>query len=128
MIHSIEIDLGGRVLTLETGKLARQAHGAVTVRFRESVVLSTACSNREPKPGASFFPLTIDYREYTYAAGRIPGGFLKREGRMSDREILTARLIDRPIRPLFPEGYPVKRRSSAWCSRPTRRTIQARWP
>ena len=105
MIHSIEIDLGGRVLTLETGKLARQAHGAVTVRFRESVVLSTACSNREPKPGASFFPLTIDYREYTYAAGRIPGGFLKREGRMSDREILTARLIDRPIRPLFPEGY-----------------------
>ena len=105
MIHSIEIDLGGRVLTLETGKLARQAHGAVTVRFRESVVLSTACSNREPKPGASFFPLTIDYREYTYAAGRIPGGFLKREGRMSDREILTARLIDRPIRPLFPKGY-----------------------
>ena len=105
MTHSIEIDLGGRVLTLETGKLARQAHGAVTVRFRESVVLSTACSNREPKPGASFFPLTIDYREYTYAAGRIPGGFLKREGRMSDREILTARLIDRPIRPLFPEGY-----------------------
>ena len=105
MTHSIEIDLGGRVLTLETGKLAKQAHGAVTVRFRESVVLSTACSNREPKPGASFFPLTIDYREYTYAAGRIPGGFLKREGRMSDREILTARLIDRPIRPLFPEGY-----------------------
>ncbi len=105
MIHSLDIDLGGRVLTLETGKLAKQAHGAVTVRFRESVVLSTACSNREPKPGASFFPLTIDYREYTYAAGRIPGGFLKREGRMSDREILTARLIDRPIRPLFPEGY-----------------------
>jgi polyribonucleotide nucleotidyltransferase len=105
MTHSIEIDLGGRVLTLETGKLAKQAHGAVVTRFRESVVLSTACSNREPKPGASFFPLTIDYREYTYAAGRIPGGFLKREGRMSDREILTARLIDRPIRPLFPEGY-----------------------
>ena len=105
MIHNVEIDLGGRVLTLETGKLAKQAHGAVVVRFRESVVLSTACSNREPTPGASFFPLTIDYREYTYAAGRIPGGFLKREGRMSDREILTARLIDRPIRPLFPEGY-----------------------
>jgi len=105
MTHSIDIDLGGRVLTLETGKFAKQAHGAVTVKFRESVVLSTACSNREPKPGASFFPLTIDYREYTYAAGRIPGGFLKREGRMSDREILTARLIDRPIRPLFPEGY-----------------------
>jgi polyribonucleotide nucleotidyltransferase len=105
MIHNVEIDLGGRVLTLETGKLAKQAHGSVVVRFRESVVLSTATSNHEPKPGASFFPLTIDYREYTYAAGRIPGGFLKREGRMSDREILTARLIDRPIRPLFPEGY-----------------------
>jgi polyribonucleotide nucleotidyltransferase len=106
MAHSIDIDLGGgRVLTLETGKLAKQAHGAVTVRSGDTVVLCTACSNSQPKPGASFFPLTVDYREYTYAAGRIPGGYLKREGRPSDREILCARMIDRPIRPLFPEGY-----------------------
>jgi polyribonucleotide nucleotidyltransferase len=105
MTHSVEIDLGGRVLTLETGKLAKQAHGAVLVTTGDTVLLCTACSNEEPKPGASFFPLTVDYREYTYAAGKIPGGYLKREGRPSDREILTSRLIDRPIRPLFPEGY-----------------------
>jgi polyribonucleotide nucleotidyltransferase len=106
MTHTVEIDLGkGRVLTLETGKVAKQAHGSVVVRMNDTVVLSTACSNTNPKPGAAFFPLTVDYREYTYAAGRIPGGYLKREGRPSDREILTARLIDRPIRPLFPTGY-----------------------
>ncbi|MBN9661382.1 MAG: polyribonucleotide nucleotidyltransferase [Acidobacteria bacterium] len=105
MTHSVEIDLGGRLLTLETGKLAKQAHGAVVVKSGDTVVLCTACSNSEPKPNAAFFPLTVDYREYTYAAGRIPGGYLKREGRPSDREILTSRLIDRPIRPLFPEGY-----------------------
>lgn len=105
MTHSVDIDLGGRVITLETGKIAKQAHGSVLVKSNDTVVLSTACSNLEPKAGASFFPLTVDYREYTYAAGRIPGGYLKREGRPSDREILTARLIDRPIRPLFPEGY-----------------------
>ena len=105
MMHTVEIDLGGRILTLETGKLAKQAHGAVVVRTGDTVLLSTACANAEPRPGASFFPLTVDYREYTYAAGRIPGGYLKREGRPSDREILTCRLVDRPIRPLFPEGF-----------------------
>jgi polyribonucleotide nucleotidyltransferase len=105
MIHSVEIDLDGRKLTLETGKLAKQANGAVVVRSGESVVLVTACSNEEPKPGAAFFPLTVDYREYTYAAGKFPGGFIKREGRPSEKEILTSRLIDRPIRPLFPEGF-----------------------
>ncbi len=105
MTHSVSIDLGGRILTLETGRMAKQAHGAVLVTSGDTVVLCTACSNSEPKPGAAFFPLTVDYREYTYAAGRIPGGYLKREGRPSDREILTSRLIDRPIRPLFPEGY-----------------------
>jgi len=105
MTHSVQIDLGGRLLTLETGKLAKQAHGAVTVTSGDTVLLCSACSNSEPKPNAAFFPLTVDYREYTYAAGRIPGGYLKREGRPSDREILTSRLIDRPIRPLFPEGY-----------------------
>ncbi len=105
MVHTVEIDLGGRILTLETGRLAKQAHGAVLVSCGDARVLSTATSNLEPKPNVSFFPLTVDYREYFYAAGRIPGGYLKREGRPSDREILCARMIDRPIRPLFPEGY-----------------------
>jgi polyribonucleotide nucleotidyltransferase len=101
----VEVKLQGRVVALETGKLAKQADGAVLVRCGDSVVLVTACANREPKPGASFFPLTVDYREYTYAAGKFPGGFIKREGRPSEKEILTSRLIDRPIRPLFPEGF-----------------------
>jgi polyribonucleotide nucleotidyltransferase len=105
MLHTVEIDLDGRIITIETGKIAKQANGAVVVRSGDSVVLVSACSAEEPKPGASFFPLTVDYREYTYAAGRIPGGFIKREGRPSEKEILTSRLIDRPIRPLFPEGY-----------------------
>jgi polyribonucleotide nucleotidyltransferase len=106
MLHSVEIDLGGgRTVSLETGKMAKQANGSVIVRSGESVVLVTACSNPEPKVGANFFPLTVDYREYTYSAGRFPGGFIKREGRMSEKETLTCRLIDRPIRPLFPEGY-----------------------
>jgi polyribonucleotide nucleotidyltransferase len=105
MTHSVEIDLAGRKIAIETGKVAKQAAGSVLVRSGDSVVLVTACSTREPKPGASFLPLTVDYREYTYAAGRFPGGFIKREGRPTEREILVARLIDRPIRPLFPEGY-----------------------
>jgi polyribonucleotide nucleotidyltransferase len=104
-MHRVEVKLQGRVVALETGKLAKQADGAVLVRCGDSVVLVTACANREPKPGASFFPLTVDYREYTYAAGKFPGGFIKREGRPSEKEILTSRLIDRPIRPLFPEGF-----------------------
>ena len=106
MLHTVEVDLGnGRIVTLESGKMAKQANGAVIVRSGESVVLVSACSNPEPKPGAAFFPLTVDYREYTYSAGRFPGGFIKREGRPTEKEILTSRLIDRPIRPLFPEGY-----------------------
>ena len=105
MVHTVEIDLHGMKITLETGKVAKQANGSVIVRSGDSVVLVTACSNEEPKPGASFFPLTVDYREYTYAAGKFPGGFIKREGRPSEKEVLTSRLIDRPIRPLFPEGY-----------------------
>src|SRR6185503_3917776 len=104
-MHTFEVDLDGRKITLETGKVARQANGSVVVRYGDSAVLVTACSNEEPKLGAGFFPLTVDYREYTYAAGKIPGGFIKREGRPSEKEILTSRLIDRPIRPLFPEGY-----------------------
>src|SRR5579864_4062486 len=105
MIHTFEVDLGDRKITLETGRMAKQANGSVVVRSGDSVVLVSACGNEEPKPGAGFFPLTVDYREYTYAAGKIPGGFIKREGRPSEKEILTSRLIDRPIRPLFPEGF-----------------------
>lgn len=104
-MHTVEIDLGGKKITLETGKWAKQANGSVVVRSGDSVVLVTACAAAAPKPNAAFFPLTVDYREYTYAAGRYPGGFIKREGRPSEKEILTCRMIDRPIRPLFPEGY-----------------------
>jgi polyribonucleotide nucleotidyltransferase len=105
MLHSVEVDLGGQIVTIETGKMAKQANGAVIIRSGESVVLVTACTAENPKVGASFFPLTVDYREYTYSAGRFPGGFIKREGRPTEKEVLTSRLIDRPIRPLFPEGY-----------------------
>ncbi|HEY4365183.1 MAG TPA: polyribonucleotide nucleotidyltransferase [Bryobacteraceae bacterium] len=106
MLHSVEVDLGGgRTVSIETGKMAKQANGAVIVRSGESVVLVTACTAPEPKVGANFFPLTVDYREYTYSAGRFPGGFIKREGRPTEKEILTSRLIDRPIRPLFPDTY-----------------------
>src|ERR1700761_2422042 len=105
MSHIVEIDLHGSKVSIETGKIAKQANGSVVVRSGDSVVLVSACANPQPKPGANFFPLTVDYREYTYAAGKFPGGFIKREGRPSEKEILTSRLIDRPIRPLFPEGF-----------------------
>jgi polyribonucleotide nucleotidyltransferase len=105
MSHIVEIDLEGSKVSIETGKIAKQANGSVVVRSGESVVLVTACSNDYPKAGANFFPLTVDYREYTYAAGKYPGGFIKREGRPSEKEVLTSRLIDRPVRPLFPEGF-----------------------
>src|ERR1700748_1824828 len=105
MSHKVDIDLYGSQVSLETGKIAKQAGGSVVVRSGDSLVLVTATSAEKPTPGASFFPLTVDYREYTYAAGKFPGGFIKREGRPSEKEILTSRLIDRPIRPLFPEGY-----------------------
>ncbi|HET9408293.1 MAG TPA: polyribonucleotide nucleotidyltransferase [Candidatus Sulfotelmatobacter sp.] len=96
---------GGKSLSIETGKLAKQAHGSAVVRMGANVVLATAVANADPREGIDFFPLTVDYREYTYAGGRIPGGFIKREGRPSEREILTSRQIDRPVRPLFPEGF-----------------------
>jgi len=102
----VSVDIaGGKQLSFETGKLAKQAGGAAVVRFGENVVLATATANPEPREGIDFFPLTVDYREYTYAGGRIPGGFIKREGRMSEREVLTCRQIDRPIRPMFAEGF-----------------------
>src|SRR5437016_353686 len=96
---------GGKTLTFETGKIAKQAHGSAVVRMGDNVVLATAVANPDPREGIDFFPLTVDYREYTYAGGRIPGGFIKREGRPSEREILTSRMIDRPVRPLFAEGF-----------------------
>jgi polyribonucleotide nucleotidyltransferase len=96
---------GGKTLHFETGHLAKQAQGSAIVRLGDNVVLGTACASPNPREGIDFFPLTVDYREYTYAGGRIPGGFIKREGRPSEREVLTCRQIDRPIRPLFPEGF-----------------------
>lgn len=103
--HKVEIEWGGRPLILETGMIARQADGAVLATYGESVVLATVVSAKEPKPGQDFFPLTVNYQEKTYAAGRIPGGYFKREGRPSENETLVSRLIDRPIRPLFADGY-----------------------
>jgi polyribonucleotide nucleotidyltransferase len=105
-VQEVSVELhGGKKLSFETGKIAKQAHGSVVVRSGDNMLLASACANAEPRVGVSFFPLTVDYREYTYAGGRIPGGFIKREGRMSDRETLTCRQIDRPIRPLFPETF-----------------------
>lgn len=100
-----ELDVRGRTLTFETGKMARQADGAVVVQYGDTVVLATAVAAKNPKIGLDFFPLTVDYQEKAYAAGKIPGGFFKREGRPSEKEVLTSRLIDRPIRPLFPKGF-----------------------
>src|ERR1700691_1802590 len=104
--HEVSVELaGGKRLTFETGRMAKQASGAALVSTGETVVLSTAVASPDPREGIDFFPLTVDYREYTYAGGRIPGGFIKREGRPSEKEILTCRQIDRPIRPLFPDGF-----------------------
>jgi polyribonucleotide nucleotidyltransferase len=103
--HRVEIEWAGRPLILETGKIARQADGAVLATYGETVVLATVVSAKSPKPGQDFFPLTVNYQEKTYAAGKIPGGYFKREGRPSENETLVSRLIDRPIRPLFPDGY-----------------------
>jgi polyribonucleotide nucleotidyltransferase len=104
MFEKVSLEVGGRTLSFETGKMARQAHGAIVARYGDTVVLATACMDNKPTD-KDFLPLTVDYRESTYSAGKIPGGFFKREGRPSEREILTSRLTDRPLRPLFPEGY-----------------------
>lgn len=105
MEHIFEYELAGRELTVSIGKYAEQANGACMVRYGDSVVLVTAVSSKTPREGIDFFPLSVEYEEKYYAAGKIPGGFIKREGRPSEHAILTARLIDRPLRPLFPEGY-----------------------
>jgi polyribonucleotide nucleotidyltransferase len=104
-LYRREVQAGPRTLSLETGKLAKQADGSVIVRMGDTVVLVTACHAANPREGIDFLPLTVDYREYTYASGRIPGGFFKREGKPSEKEVLTSRLIDRPVRPLFPAGW-----------------------
>ncbi len=105
MVHRVSADIGGLEFAIEMGKIAKQADGAAYVTYGDTVVLVTACASKETREGQDFFPLTVDYREYTYAAGKIPGGFFKREGKMTEKETLTSRLIDRPLRPLFPEGY-----------------------
>lgn len=105
MYSSYEMNLAGRALTVEIGKVAEQADGSCMVRYGDTVVLATVCASASPREGIDFFPLSVDYEEKTYAVGKIPGGFIKREGRPSERAVLTSRLIDRPIRPLFPKGY-----------------------
>src|SRR5258706_8162304 len=104
-MHTREVAIGNNTLKFETGKLAKQAGGSVVVRYGDSVVLVTACRAASARVGIDFLPLTVDYKEYTYASGRIPGGFFKREGKPTEKEVLTSRCIDRPIRPLFPAGW-----------------------
>src|SRR6202051_4145804 len=104
MSHKTEIQIGGKPLSMETGAIAKQANGACVIRYGDTVVLATACYKDGTVLG-DFMPLTVDYKEYTYAGGRIPGGFFKREVRPTEKEILTSRLIDRPLRPSFTKGY-----------------------
>ena len=104
-VEKQSIEIAGKTLTLETGRRAKQAAGSILATYGETVVLVAVTASKEAKEGQDFFPLTVDYREKAYAAGRIPGGFFKREGKQKDSETLTSRLIDRPMRPLFPEGY-----------------------
>ncbi|MCX6542957.1 MAG: polyribonucleotide nucleotidyltransferase [Acidobacteria bacterium] len=104
-MHKKELTLGGQTLSIETGRLAKQANGSVIVRYGDTVVLVTACKAANQRVGIDFLPLTVDYKEYTYASGRIPGGFFKREGKSTEKEVLTSRVIDRPLRPLFPSGW-----------------------
>ena len=105
MIVTKEIEIGGKILSLETGRFAKQANGAVMVRYGDTMVLVTAVAAEEAKEDQDFFPLQVEYRERVSAAGKFPGGYIKREGRPTEKEILTSRLIDRPIRPLFPENF-----------------------
>src|SRR5246500_5442840 len=105
MIHRQEAVIGGRIMSIETGRVAEQANGAVLVRYGDTVLLATVVGSNEPREGIDFFPLTVDVEERMYAAGKIPGGFIKREGRASEHAILACRLTDRPLRPLFPKGY-----------------------
>ena len=109
VIHEERVTVGGRDLIFEVGRIAELAGGAVTIRYGDTLILSTATASKQPREGISFFPLTVDYEERMSAAGKIPGGFLKREGRPGEHAILSARLTDRPIRPLFPKGVSERR-------------------
>jgi polyribonucleotide nucleotidyltransferase len=122
--EQVEVLIGDKKLIIQTGHVAKQAGGAALVRLGDTVVLATACAGNPPKDGGDFFPLTVDYREKAYAAGKIPGGYFKREGRPTEREILCSRLIDRPIRPLFPMVTSMKCRFSYKCCHPIRKTIR----
>ena len=104
-IHKVEIDLAGTTMKFETGRMAKQAGGSVTIQIGDTILMSAATAAKEAREGIDFFPMQIEYREKFYAAGKFPGGFFKREARPSEKEILTARATDRPIRPLFPDGY-----------------------
>src|SRR6185436_11465172 len=104
-IHRVSCEMGGKTLSIETGKMAKQADGSVLVSYGDTRVLLTACCAKDPRPGADFFPLTVEFAEKFYAAGKIPGSFPRREGRPTLGSTLSARMIDRPIRPLFPEGF-----------------------
>ncbi|MEK7847265.1 MAG: polyribonucleotide nucleotidyltransferase, partial [Nitrospinota bacterium] len=104
-LQQVELGINGNKLSIETGVIAKQANGSALVRYGDTVIIATAVASKESKEGIDFLPLTVDYREKFYAAGKIPGGFFKREGKPSEREVLISRLIDRPLRPLFPEGF-----------------------
>ena len=125
--HSVEIDWGGRPLKLETGKIARQADGAVLATYGETIVLATVVAAKTPREGVDFLPLTVDYQEKTYAAGRIPGGYFKREGRPTEKETLVSRLIDRRSGPCSSTAGAMKLRSSSPCCRMTWRTVPTFW-
>ena len=105
MVNNVERTIGGKNMVIETGRVAKQAHGSTVVRYGDTMVLATVVASKEPKEGVDFLPMFVDYRERAYAGGKIPGGFFKREGRPGESEILSARQIDRPLRPLFPKGY-----------------------
>lgn len=105
MFKKVETEIGGRLFSIETGHMAKQAHGSAVVRYGDSMVLVTVVTSKNTKAGMDYFPLTVDYQEKTFSAGKIPGGFFKREGRPTDKEIIASRCIDRPVRPLFPEGF-----------------------
>src|SRR3989338_5157784 len=118
MMKKFEISQGVKSFFLEPGRMAKQADGSVVAQYGETVVLVAVCGAKEPKQGADFFPLTVDYQEKSYAGGKIPGGYFKREGKATEKEPLTSRLIDRPLRPLFPEGfyYEVQVTATVLCS------------
>lgn len=111
MFKSYETELAGRKLTIETGKIAKQANGSVVVRYGDTVVMTNVTAAKEPKDDVDFFPLSVDYEEKLYAAGRIPGSFNRREGKPADKAVLVSRAIDRPIRPLFPHDFKIGRAS-----------------